>query len=109
VIAKDQQQWQGRLVRVVGFLHVAKEDIALYVTDPPTAGEKVGPRVRNRALWLDFIDRELLYSVLQLCSGQWVAVEGVVSADDHGHWGGFPAALHSVDVVSVVPRPAPQE
>jgi hypothetical protein len=81
--------FDGRLVRVIGYCHLEFEGDALYVHQ-----QDFERAISKNGVWLDLpasptADRDTL-------SDEYVLVEAIFSAKDHGHLGSFSGTLTEV-------------
>ena len=95
-VISDPKAYDGRRVRLHGFLILQFEGNALYLSEADYRAQRF-----DRSLWVDESSRHPDAAIL---SGKLAFVSGVVDAGNPGHMGLRPAAL--VEVSSMIVDPA---
>lgn len=85
----NPQQYDGKPIRVMAFLHLEFEGNALYLHR-----EDFDKSLLSNAVWISLDDQQIRTS--KKFSGGYVLVEGVFSAKDRGHLGIFSGSIQQV-------------
>lgn len=85
----NPQQYEGKPIRVMAFLHLEFEGNALYLHR-----EDFEKSLLSNAVWISLDDQQIRTS--KKFSGEYVLVEGVFSAKDQGHLGSFSGSIQQV-------------
>ena len=80
------EKFDGKLVRVIGFLCLAFEGDAVYLHR-----EDFDHGLTQNALWVDVPEKRD-----ESLSRKYVLLEGTFDASDHGHMGLFGSAIHKI-------------
>lgn len=91
------ERFDGRHVRVVGFVHIEFEGNAVYLHR-----EDFEAGLLRNAIWVDF--RPGALSAARPINDRYVLLEGIFDAQHHGHMGMFGGALR--DISSADPWPS---
>ena len=83
------QEYSKKVVRVIGYLNIEFEGNAIYLHE-----EDFKRSLTANALWVDA--KPEMMEELKKLSGQYVLLEGVFEASDHGHLGLFSGALQEI-------------
>lgn len=94
-VISNPQTYDGRHVRLHGFLILRFEGNALYISEADYRAER-----SDRSLWIDVSSRRPDASIL---SGKLAFVSGVIDTGNLGHLGLRPAALVNVSSMTVDP------
>jgi len=84
------EKFDGKLVRVIGFLCLAFEGDAVYLHR-----EDFDHSLTQNALWVDVPEKRD-----ESLSRKYVLLEGTFDASDHGHMGLFGGAIHKITRMS---------
>jgi hypothetical protein len=85
------EKFDGKLIRVIGFLCLAFEGDAVYLHR-----EDFDHGLTQNALWVDVPEKRD-----ESLSRKYVLLEGTFDASDHGHMGLFGGAIHKISRMSV--------
>ena len=85
----NPQQYDGKPIRVIAFLHLEFEGNALYLHR-----EDFDKSVLSNAVWISLDDQTIRTS--KKFSGGYVLVEGIFNAKDQGHLGSFSGSIQQV-------------
>ena len=89
------EKFQGKFVRVEGYVSLEFEDYALYLTR-----DDYEHLTGDNAVWIDF-KRGVLKSPDQL-NGKYVLIEGTYDAREHGHLGMFSGEIRNVSRIELM-------
>jgi hypothetical protein len=93
----NPQAYEGRKVRLVGFLDLEFEGDALYLHR-----EDFEHNIDENALWID-VPKEMTKEQMQVVNKQYVICEGIFKASGHGHMGVFSGEIADVTRLQVWP------
>jgi len=85
----NPQQYDGKPIRVMAFLHLEFEGNALYLHR-----EDFDKSLLSNAVWISLDDQKIRTS--KKFSGGYVLVEGIFNAKDQGHLGSFSGSIQQV-------------
>lgn len=85
----NPQQYDGKPIRVMAFLHLEFEGNALYLHR-----EDFDKSLLSNAVWISLDDQKIRTS--KKLSGGYVLVEGIFNAKDQGHLGSFSGSIQQV-------------
>lgn len=105
-LISDPQRFDGKMIRVIGYLHLEFEGNAIYLHR-----EDFDRAIHQNGLWIELTESQLRTSA-KLNNG-YVIVEGIFSSMEKGHLGIWPGSIQHVNRLgnwSVDPRrrPTPQ-
>jgi len=92
-LLSNPERYNGKTVRVVGYLWIEFEGTALYFHKE----DKINSLTKN-GIALNLPEKSLKDE--KKLSGQYVLVEGVFDADDPGHMGLYSGTIHSIQRTS---------
>ncbi len=87
----NPEAWDGKKVRLIGFLRLEFEGDALYLHK-----EDYEHQISNNAVWIDR-PRGLTPAQLKAINTQYVICEGTFRAGNHGHMGMFSGTLNNIN------------
>ncbi len=93
----NPQQFDGKPIRVLAYLHLEYEGDALYLHR-----EDFDKKLWTNAVSISLEDAQLRHA--KKLSGGFVVVEGVYSAKDRGHFGMFSGSIGQVSVIKSYER-----
>jgi len=86
----NPQAWDGKHVRVIGFLRLEFEGDALYLHR-----EDYAQGITNDGVWIDR-PKDLTPAQNEQLNNGYVILEGIFRADRHGHMGLFSGAISDI-------------
>lgn len=92
-LLSNPEQYNGKLIRVVGYLWIEPEGSAIYLHKE----DKINSLTKNA---IQISVSEEMYKRREELSGYYVLIEGVFSSDDKGHMELYSGVLQSIQRIS---------
>jgi hypothetical protein len=101
------EKYQGKFVRIEGYLHNQFEDSAIYLSK-----DDADHLINKNALWVRYAEKaqkQALYSEqepdnLRYFDRKYVLIEGVFNEYDHGHLGAYAGSIKKVTRIMELTR-----
>ncbi len=87
------EKYDGKLLRVSGFMHVKPEDVGLYFS------KKNADYLMRESIWISFDSSFLKVNNVKLFDCKYVELIGIFDKDEKGHISGFQGSLKSVSYI----------
>jgi hypothetical protein len=84
-------RYDGKMVKLRGYLHVRAEDTALYFTK-----DHADYRLKENGIWIVLRESPYSFKEQQHLDGAYVVIEGVFDMKQRGHFSAWQGGIHTV-------------
>lgn len=92
-LISNPEKFEGKLLRVSGFMHVKPEDIGLYFS------KESADYLLGESIWISFDSSFIKKNSIRLFDAKYVELVGIYDKNERGHISGFQGSLKSVSQI----------
>jgi hypothetical protein len=89
-LISNPEKFEGKLLRVSGFMHVKPEDIGLYFS------KESADYLMSESIWISFDSSFVKRNNIKTFDSKYVELVGIFDKNEKGHISGFQGSLKSV-------------